>query len=1055
MIERFTVGSGEIMGPFHRITPEGHSYIGGKSGFRLKAEWSATQELNSNITLVNINIFFMSSRGFAITHSNNHRTCRLDINNHTGGNIDTFEWKNLNANINHGRQNLLVSRTFEIEHDENGRAPGSIWIPDTEDTPGYWDQGRVRIDCSFWVNIQGLVGRVDLGPMNFQDNLIRIPNIENASDAILRMPNDEITGASNTTSTRSWEFPNNIDVVIDPKSPNFHHYVEIQVQNREGFFTTIKTLEYMPKMNNTPQEYIKSSAFTPEENTRIANFLSGFESRQTRFIIRTYTSTAVSPRGFENERQIGEDVITSVGVVTPPVPISITGERFEITGLQSSIPIVMEEMDIIKGLQDNVNVSARLRFQLLNKNGTWVDLHSLIITDTIRQPLVDQTLNNQLISRTSNSMIAHIRIVTTTEYRGVSFFDPFESNIIECFYDENRARPVSGPGAITSFVNTQGIITVTVPFNAFLAVLGANMVNVSASANGASTRSISYPQSGNVSLQFPSRTETDGNQIVAVTASDSRGNFLTREITVNVGTFNAPVVFGHAERVGETSEVEIGCYGNASDIGHIDTLYRYRIEGEDWSESKSLKCAGKNKGKWVSEKTIINIPTDKNAEFEFLARDSSDCNKKWSKSSLARVATQTPLFHIDPVRNSIGVGILPEINNQLSISNAIDVHNFIRMNASSRSLVKMNSEGGNWWQQQINNSGHGDERALVRGVASSGVSNWHPLVSMKASNGNQAGTWTQGIIQPHNAWSLIWQNNNRNSNGIDAEFTFNRDGSFNASGGVHANNLRGTIHGDRIPWGNGLNQVPRGNHIHSLASVGIRELSRYTSGTHNGQDELQIGRMKINTGRTDFTSNQLPGITGRGQQWVPVRGSFIEVPRVLVTARTSVPGFARNSNNTMSSGVLGVSYGNVSTNGFDIFVSRTNSTGFGVDWIAIGPNHAVTPTQLLEDWKIPVRKANYLKWASEFEEEFKNNKITMNTLERIRPLYLMMTEKYHSFNEECCDYLKREIKNCKPLSPGQEGYTDERVDQLEKELDEMKVTMRQLLTERNENNEHK
>ena len=53
---------------------------------------------------------------------------------------------------------------------------------------------------------------------------------------------------------------------------------------------------------------------------------------------------------------------------------------------------------------------------------------------------------------------------------------------------------------------------------------------------------------------------------------------------------------------------------------------------------------------------------------------------------------------------------------------------------------------------------------------------------------------------------------------------------------------------------------------------------------------------------------------------------FAFVPNVTVTPVTTVPG----------TGVLGVSIQNVGTTGFDVFLTRKDTTTTGVHWIAIG-----------------------------------------------------------------------------------------------------------------------
>lgn len=1050
MIVRRSIAGGSILGPFHRrITQETGviDHVGGNSGFRLRVEWNLTQEINKNITFINVDIFFISSNGFAITHSNNHRTCTVAVTNQVGHILQNWSWNNLNANINRGRENLIASRTFEIEHDENGRAPGSTWVPDelgidpetNEEyiiTPGHWDDGRLRINCAFGVNIIGLVGTVDLNPDGTIDNLIRIPNIEKETDIIPRMP-DLPTGASDTTSTRSWVFPNNLDIIIDPKSPEFHHEVEIQMQDRDDHFRTIKKLLFHSRISGH-QETILSSNFNTDENTIIANFLSGFDSRQTRFIIRTFTSTRFEMGTYIDQRQIGEEIITSVGVVTPPVPIVITADRFEITGPQTRIPIIMDEMTIVESpIHDFRNVEARMKFQFLNENEEWIDFHNHLISREISF-LQNETLNNNLIDLTSNRMEGYIRIITTTEYNGVEFPEPFESNPIECFYDIEKVRPIIGSGNITHSVNNAGIVTLTVPHNAFVARMGATLTRVSASGDGASSRSVSFPQANaqqpQVNLVFSNRTTNSGMQNFVITAFDSRGNFFTRQLSINVGTFSNSIIFGHVERIENSSDVIIGCYGNCSDEGHIDTMYRYKIEDGKWSEPSLINCNGRKKGKWVSEKLTINIPIDKNAEFEFMLKDNSDCDQEWVRSPRAQINTATPALHIDPNRNVVSVGQLPHSN--IGINHGIHTRNIYVGGGGNQGVHNGNTHSGPRIVLNNNDTASNDWGLIYYG----GSGNDGQMIFETHDDGNEPFIFRQRA-------SSASGNTTRTLTLMDGSGNSSFPGSISATGGMDASNLRGTIHHDRIPWGGGVNQVPRGDHTHTLAQVG-QGGDQMPTGSQD-QGAFWIGRFMIVWGIA-LADHASVGAFNVSSTSITYRHAFAHIPAVVATARNSgVPGFGRNNNNQITNGILGWSFNNTSPTGTVFHSRRSGTTNNTYSWIAVGLYTATTRSHLQEDWIHEDIRNNYIEAADKFSEEIKNDNISDISKKYLRTFNVMMEEECYAFNEKAKEYIKKEVVNHPIAHPGMEEYEDPRINKLESELADMKKMMAELLAERN------
>lgn len=168
----------------------------------------------------------------------------------------------------------------------------------------------------------------------------------------------------------------------------------------------------------------------------------------------------------------------------------------------------------------------------------------------------------------------------------------------------------------------------------------------------------------------------------------------------------------------------------------------------------------------------------------------------------------------------------------------------------------------------------------------------------------------------------------------------NSTGETAGFGAIYLNNS--DISGTNAVYFNDVSNLNNGEGLMFLKSGATQnstELTDYDNflvnngvGYLNSDKIIHTGMVQIQTGYVNVT----PEANKATKLHVSFPEKFPGTPRVIVSANTTIPGYYV-SNGSMSDGpwVSGVSASSASATGFDLYVTRTNTTSTGVQWVAI------------------------------------------------------------------------------------------------------------------------
>ncbi|QIA28505.1 minor structural protein [Phage f2b1] len=482
------------------------------SNYRLSIEWSATQSTTGNYSTVTAKMYWEAD-GYGYVNSGTTKDGAIVID----GTTYTFEGKGL-ADLNQNQKKLIATKSKTVYHNSEGEKSFSI--------SGYFD-AEVTLSNKYY-------GRISIASKTYSLN--------------------DIPRKSSLSSSPSFTSTENYNLTVSRSSSSFSHIAYIDVQNRDGSWQYIKSIEF------STSETTKSSSWNTTDNTRVFTALDGRSSAPMRINLNTYSGST----------NLGYNTYT--GTVTAS-KASIGYPVYGEAGADSYM-YVDQTIGISIG-RDNPTFTHKTEITLGSYTKTLTD----ITTGTTWTPNgTEQTALYNAIGTTSSSLKGRAR--TYTYYNGVQVRSYTDREITFFVRSSSNAPTFSATGitygdvnAVTSavtgdplyLIQNKSSLRVTIPSGSkATGKNGATIKQYSVTINGVAKTVADV--SGNLNIDY-GVVNSSNNVTASIRAIDSRGLSTTVTLAIKVVPYSAPVMnYTVRRRNGFEDTVDLTLTGTISPV---------------------------------------------------------------------------------------------------------------------------------------------------------------------------------------------------------------------------------------------------------------------------------------------------------------------------------------------------------------------------------------------------------------------------------------------------------------------------------------------------------
>ncbi|AIW03474.1 tail protein [Bacillus phage Moonbeam] len=602
------------------------------SNYTLSIEWSASQNDVNNSSTITAKMYWQADK-YGYINSSTVKDGAIVID----GTTYTFSGSGL-ADLNPGQKKLIATKSKTVYHNSEGDKSFSI--------SGYFDVD-VRISGTYY-------GRVSTGSRSY--DLDTIPRKSSLSSSV------NFTAGGNFTLT------------VARSSSSFNHIAYIDVQNKDGSWQYVKSVSF------STSETSKSSDFDTTSYTRIFTALDGRASAPVRVNLNTYsgstnlgyntkTGTVTAPQATIGEGTYGQAGDANKWYVDQLTGVSIT--RYN--------PTFTHTVEITAG-------SFKKTLTDITTGATW-------------QPnSTEQAALYSAIGTNKSYVTGNMR--TYTYYNGVQVRSAVDRPIYFYVRPENNAPIFVGTGityadtnsktvAITgdnkTVIQNNSTLVVTIPSGSV--ATGQNGATISkyvATVDGIS-KTVSAG-SGSVTIDFGT-VNIAADKIMTIRATDTRGLSTTATLSVKFVPYTPPKIVAVVRR-NNNFEVTININTNGtiapisvggaqknslaalpSTTSALQYRYREQVTGAQFGDWKNLAYTASN-ASYTGTLTTETLDSTKAYVFEVRVSD------KLSTTIASKVVTSgRPMLYIDPIKNSIGIGMFPLTEKALYTQGEIHVGN--------------------------------------------------------------------------------------------------------------------------------------------------------------------------------------------------------------------------------------------------------------------------------------------------------------------------------------------------------------------------------------------
>jgi len=594
----------------------GTLYTDVASNYRLSIEWSATQSTTGNYSTVTAKMYWEAD-GYGYVNSGNTKDGAIVID----GTTYTFSGAGL-ADLNPNQKKLIATKSKTVYHNSDGSKSFSI--------SGYFD-AEVTLSNKYY-------GRINISSKSYTLN--------------------DIPRKSTLSSSPSFTSTENYNLTVSRASSSFSHIAYIDVQNRDGSWQYIKSIEF------STSETTKSSSWNTTDNTRVFTALDGRSSAPMRINLNTYNGST----------NLGYNTYTgTVTASTASIGYPVYGEA----GADSYMYV--DQTIGISIARDNPTFTHKTEITLGSYTKTLTD----ITTGTTWTPSgTEQTSLYNAIGTTSSSLKGRAR--TYTYYNGVQVRSYTDRDITFFVRSSTNAPTFSGTGLTYSDVNA---VTAAVTGNPLYIIQNKSSLRVTIPSgskatgkNGATIKQYSVTingvaktvsdASGNLNIDY-GLVNSSNNVTASVRAIDSRGLSTTVTLVVKMIPYSAPVMnYTVKRRSGFEDTIDLTLTGtispviiNSSQMNGLQAIsgtssalqYRYRenVSGASFVNWKDFTFSPSGAAYTATPTTEV-LDNTKAYVFELRVSD------KISTVTITKnVASGKPIMFIDANMKTVSVNKFP------------------------------------------------------------------------------------------------------------------------------------------------------------------------------------------------------------------------------------------------------------------------------------------------------------------------------------------------------------------------------------------------------------
>lgn len=540
--------------------------------------------------------------------------------NHDGG---TYSVKNATAGLSANQKKLVNTYSFVINHKADGTASFTL--------DGYFDI-KVTLGGTYY-------GRVSLTAKAFALNTIPRRSTMTSSTNV-------VAGSDRT-------------ITVSRASTSFTHKVYLDVQDSTGAWVNIKRIDFAASA---------STAFMAIERDLLFSLLDGATSRNVRWNLHTYSGA--TSLGYDT--YTGKLTMPGASTLSSKTAASYYIDQSMIFDIDQSYPDYKHD---IKVYCDNTLITT---FKNAGTGITWT-------------PFTTEQSAMYALTPNANSVAGKIEVLTYygtqlvgTTSKIVTFkvrnSDP--SFAADYFYQDTNTKTTALTNNYTYIIQHHSLVNVILPINAFATPKNkATIKSYTAKLNGVSKT----VAAGSAAINFDfGAIESDINQTLSVTATDSRGNTTTTTKIVTVIPYSAPVVSATVKRLNNyEAPTTITLSGKISPLSTpptnalspvtgqaapIQFRYKENIEAAVFLPYWTDMTYSTTGATYKAVPATIELDSTKSYVFEIRVTD------KLSTTTVTKtVAAGSPIMFVDSKLKSVGFGKVPTKANSVEIKGSADI----------------------------------------------------------------------------------------------------------------------------------------------------------------------------------------------------------------------------------------------------------------------------------------------------------------------------------------------------------------------------------------------
>lgn len=578
------------------------------SFWRLRAEWSATQNHSANTSSVTVNLYWMADRsGVGSVGATQQDTASITINGSTG---TTTASPYLNA----GQKKLIHTRTVTVPHNSDGTK-------------------TMAMSAFFDIN-------ATLSGTYYSR--------ESISTSVVLRP---IPRESTLSGSANWTAGQDITTSIVRSSTSFNHEVKYYVKNTGGSWVLIRQVDY------STAHVTRSSSFTFANNELIYSTLAGRTSADSRIVIDTFSgNTFIGGNAYDGT------VTALQASFTETASTFNIGSTFSIN-IKRYSPDFTHTVRLKNGgttLKTYTGQSGSTAFDTASIATTLYNLtpnsNSLPLTievqtfwgsasvRTVRTEAITAKVTNSNPTLTTAPTYADTNSTTTAITGNNQFIISEKSTVTATLTAANRAIAVNG-ATMVNYVVTLGGKTSTQPWSASV---NRTFVFGTITATSNQTLVIRAVDSRGNSTTLTRVVTMIPYSNPAVSVNANRVNGFERDTILTLaGTVSRLVVSGVDK--------------NAVLSSH----YRFKDSaGSSWGSWITFPVTGFPS--FSATDAVLDLPRLNSYDIEVRVID------RLGTTIVSRtVGTGKPIFFIDELNGSVGFGDFPDEPNQMLITNQV------------------------------------------------------------------------------------------------------------------------------------------------------------------------------------------------------------------------------------------------------------------------------------------------------------------------------------------------------------------------------------------------